>query len=385
MKSISLLGATGSVGQQTLDVISSHPDNFKLSAMSVGKNIETAEEIIRKFQPEICAVQNEEDVQRLQARVGSMTKIVSGMEGLIEAAVSTESSIVVNAVIGSVGLMPTLKAIEANKTIALANKETLVTAGHLVMEKAKKHNVAILPVDSEHSAIYQCLNGENIKDADKLILTASGGSFRDKSRDELKNVTVQEALNHPNWSMGAKITIDSATMMNKGLEVIEAHWLFSFDYSKIDVILHKESIIHSMVEFTDTSIIAHLGQPDMRVPIQYALTHPDRLELINGKRLNLWEVGKLHFQKMDYDRFRCLKLAFEAGNMGGLMPTVLNAANEKAVELFLNGHITFLEIEEMIERAMLQSVNVSQPDLETIQETDKRTRDFVESLLNKGR
>ncbi|MDR7072175.1 1-deoxy-D-xylulose-5-phosphate reductoisomerase [Fictibacillus barbaricus] len=386
MKSISLLGATGSIGQQTLDVIASNPQAFKLSAMSVGRNIEAAEEIIQKFNPEICAVQLEEDAKTLRSRINnSGTKIVSGMDGLIEAAVSTDSSIVVNAVIGSVGLLPTLKAIEAKKTIALANKETLVTAGHLVMEKAKQHQVAILPVDSEHSAIYQCLNGENIDDVEKLILTASGGSFRDKTREELKNVTVKEALNHPNWSMGAKITIDSATMMNKGLEVIEAHWLFSFDYSKIDVILHKESIIHSMVEFADTSIIAHLGQPDMRVPIQYALTHPERLELVNGKRLNLWEVGKLHFQKMDYDRFRCLKLAFEAGNMGGLMPTVLNAANEKAVELFLNGHITFLEIEELIERAMLQAVNVNKPELDAIQETDKRTRHFVESLLNKGR
>lgn len=385
MKSVSLLGATGSIGIQTLDVIASHPQKFKLSSMSVGKNIEAAEKIIQKFQPEICAVQNEEDAKVLRSKVSSSTKVVSGMDGLIEAAVSTDSTVVVNAVIGSVGLLPTLKAIEAKKTIALANKETLVTAGHLVMEKAKKHNVPILPVDSEHSAIYQCLNGEDPNRVEKLILTASGGSFRDRTREELKNVTVQEALNHPNWSMGAKITIDSATMMNKGLEVIEAHWLFSFDYSKIDVILHKESIIHSMVEFVDTSIIAHLGQPDMRVPIQYSLTYPDRLELINGKRLNLWEVGKLHFQEMDYDRFRCLKLAFQAGKAGGLMPTVLNAANEKAVELFLNGHISFLEIEEMIERAMQELSNVSTPDLETIQETDNRTRQYVESLLSKGR
>ncbi|MBD7964255.1 1-deoxy-D-xylulose-5-phosphate reductoisomerase [Fictibacillus norfolkensis] len=385
MKSVSLLGATGSIGVQTLDVIASHPEQFKLSSMSVGKNIEAAEKIIFQFQPEICAVQNEEDAKKLRSKVSSSTRVVSGMDGLIEAAVSTDSTIVVNAVIGSVGLLPTLKAIEAKKTIALANKETLVTAGHLVMEKAKKYNVAILPVDSEHSAIYQCLNGEDPNRVEKLILTASGGSFRDRTREELKNVTVEEALNHPNWSMGAKITIDSATMMNKGLEVIEAHWLFSFDYSKIDVILHKESIIHSMVEFVDTSIIAHLGQPDMRVPIQYALTYPDRLELINGKRLNLWEVGKLHFQEMDYDRFRCLKLAFQAGKAGGLMPTILNAANEKAVERFLNGHISFLEIEEMIERAMQNLSNVSTPDLETIQETDNRTRQYVESLLSKGR
>jgi 1-deoxy-D-xylulose-5-phosphate reductoisomerase len=385
MKSISLLGATGSIGRQTLDVLDAHPEQFRLTAMSVGRNIEEAEKIIERFQPSICSVQNKEDAMKLASRIRSNTKIVYGMEGLIEAAVATEATVVVNAVIGSVGLVPTLKAIEAGKTIALANKETLVTAGHLVMEKAKKHNVALLPVDSEHSAIFQCLNGENIERVEKLILTASGGSFREKTRDELKGVTVKEALNHPNWSMGAKITIDSATMMNKGLEVIEAHWLFSFDYSKIDVILHKESIIHSMVEFMDTSIIAHLGQPDMRVPIQYALSYPQRLELTNAKRLNLWEAGKLHFQKMDYDRFRCLKLAYEAGRMGGLMPTVLNAANEKAVELFLNGKIAFLEIEEMIEKSMLKAENSRNPNLEAIQETDKWTRGFVESLLNKGR
>jgi 1-deoxy-D-xylulose-5-phosphate reductoisomerase len=385
MKFISLLGATGSIGQQTLDVIEANPDQFRLSAMSVGRNIDAAEQIIQKFQPRLCSVQDPDDAKKLASRVGTRTKIVYGMDGLIEAAAGTEASVVVNAVIGSVGLLPTLHAIEAGKTIALANKETLVTAGHLVMEKAKKHHVALLPVDSEHSAIFQCLNGESMDQVEKLILTASGGSFRDKSREELKNVTVTEALNHPNWSMGAKITIDSATMMNKGLEVIEAHWLFSFDYSKIDVILHKESIIHSMVEYVDTSIIAHLGQPDMRVPIQYALTFPERLELAKGKRLNLWEVGELHFQKMDFDRFRCLKLAYDAGEMGGLMPTVLNAANEKAVELFLNGSITFLEIEEMIERALLQAKNDSYPELDAIQETDKRTREFVESILNKGR
>lgn len=286
-----------------------------------------------------------------------------------------------NAVLGSVGLRPTLQAIEAGKTIAIANKETLVTAGHLVMAAAEKHNVALLPVDSEHSAIFQCLQGEKEKNIARLILTASGGSFRDRTREELKNVTVQEALNHPNWSMGAKITIDSATMMNKGLEVIEAHWLFHLPYEQIDVILHRESIIHSMVEFQDSSVIAQLGTPDMRVPIQYALSYPDRLPLPSARRLNLLEAGKLHFQPMDQKRFRMLALAYQAGKAGGTVPTVLNAANEAAVAAFLDGKITFLQIDEMVERALEKHQSIMQPDLETIQQTDKETRNFVHSLL----
>src|SRR5206468_5108577 len=261
----------------------------------------------------------------------SNTKFTFGSEGLIEVAVFEKSDILVNAVLGSVGLHPTLQAIECGKVIAIANKETLVTAGHLVIGAARRNNVPLLPVDSEHSAIFQALQGELDKNIERLILTASGGSFRDRTRADLKDVTVEQALNHPNWSMGAKITIDSATMMNKGLEVIEAHWLFGVPFEKIDVLLHKESIIHSMVEFHDSSIIAQLGTPDMRVPIQYALTYPDRLPLLSSNRLNLAEIGKLHFQEMDLKRFRCLDFAYQAGKKGGTMPTVLNAANEAAV------------------------------------------------------
>lgn len=290
--------------------------------------------------------------------------------------------VLVNAVMGSVGLQATLEAIRAKKQIALANKETLVTAGHLVMDAVHKNQVNMLPVDSEHSAIFQCLNGEKQSDVNKLILTASGGSFRDKTRAELANVTINDALNHPNWSMGAKITIDSATMMNKGLEVIEAHWLFDVPYKAIDVILHKESVIHSMVEFQDHSVIAQLGSPDMRVPIQYALTYPTRLELPVTKRLNLVEIGKLHFEQMDMSRFPCLQMAYDAGKEGGTMTTVLNAANEVAAGLFLEGKISFLTIETLIKRAMENHQAIQRPDLETILYVDTQTRKQVKSYLD---
>ncbi|MED4202586.1 1-deoxy-D-xylulose-5-phosphate reductoisomerase [Neobacillus mesonae] len=380
MKKISLLGATGSIGIQTLDIIREHPGEFILAAMSIGKNIELARKIIGEFQPELVSVQNHSDFHTLKAEFPH-TNFTYGDEGIIEAATFEKADILVNAVLGSVGLNPTLQAIEAGKTIAIANKETLVTAGHLVMEAARKNNVSLLPVDSEHSAIFQCLQGENEKNIERLILTASGGSFRDRSRSELEQVTVEEALHHPNWSMGAKITIDSATMMNKGLEVIEAHWLFDLPYNKIDVLLHKESIIHSMVEFHDTSIKAQLGTPDMRVPIQYALTYPDRIPLPSGNRLNLAQLGQLHFQEMDLNRFRCLKFAYEAGRAGGTMPTVLNAANETAVAAFLEGRVTFLQIEDLVEKALDNHRTIEYPSLSTIQEVDKETRQYVQSLL----
>jgi 1-deoxy-D-xylulose-5-phosphate reductoisomerase len=380
LKLISLLGATGSIGQQTLDVIQQHPNDFKLVAMSVGKNIDLARKMIAQHKPELVAIQEKSDYETLKAEFPTI-KFTYGEDGLTEVAIFNKADILVNAVLGSVGLYPTLQAIEAKKTIAIANKETLVTAGHLVMEAAGRNNVALLPVDSEHSAIFQALQGEKSKNIDRLILTASGGSFRDRSRIDLKNVTVKEALNHPNWSMGAKITIDSATMMNKGLEVIEAHWLFSMPYEKISVLLHKESIIHSMIEFHDSSIMAQLGTPDMRVPIQYALTYPDRFPLPTSKRLNLAEIGQLHFKEMDFDRFRCLAFAYEAGKKGGTLPSVLNAANEVAVAGFLNGKIKFLEIEELIEKALLSHDNISNPSLATIQEVDTETRQFVSSLL----
>ncbi|WP_083857283.1 1-deoxy-D-xylulose-5-phosphate reductoisomerase [Anoxybacillus gonensis] len=379
LRAISLLGATGSIGKQTLDVIRAHRDAFRLVAFSAGRNIEQARIIIEQFSPKVVCVAQKEDADTLQSEYIGRVRIVSGEDGLIEVATMQEADIVVNAVVGSVGLVPTLKAIEAKKTIALANKETLVTAGHLVMKHAADYGVPILPVDSEHSAIFQCLQGEQQKNIECIILTASGGSFRDRTREQLEHVTVEEALKHPNWSMGAKITIDSATMMNKGLEVIEAHWLFHLPYEQIDVLLHKESIIHSMVQFHDGSIIAQLGTPDMRVPIQYALTYPDRFPL-HIERLNLAQVATLHFQKVDMNRFRCLQFAYEAGNIGGTMPTVLNAANEEAVAAFLTGQISFLAIEQCIEQAMERHVPIAHPDLETIRAVDRETRQYVKSL-----
>ncbi|EIM08374.1 1-deoxy-D-xylulose 5-phosphate reductoisomerase [Planococcus antarcticus DSM 14505] len=379
VKKIILLGATGSIGVQTADIIREHPYEFSLIGFSAGKNMNITRKLIAEFEPEIVCVQQSEDAKMLKAEYPAVS-FVAGADGLIEIAVR-DADIMVNAVLGSVGLEPTLEAIKLGRTIAIANKETLVTAGHLVMDSARQYGAVILPVDSEHSALFQALNGEKKEQASRLILTASGGSFRDLTRDQLKNVTVQDALNHPNWSMGSKITIDSATMVNKGLEVIEAHILFDFAYADIDVVLHRESIIHSMVEFHDTSVMAQLGTPDMRVPIQYALSYPDRLPRQQAKRLNLAEIGKLNFQEMDYKRFRALQLAFDAGIAGGTMTTVLNAANEQAVALFLNEEIKFLQIEEIIERAMDQHEVLANPDLETILHVDAETRKSVKNML----
>jgi 1-deoxy-D-xylulose-5-phosphate reductoisomerase len=381
MKKISLLGATGSIGTQTLDLIRIHPEEFQVVALSFGQNINLGLQIIQEFKPKLVSVLSKEDKERLNEQVSVDTKIVYGEEGLVEVATHPESHILVNAILGSVGLVPTLEAIKERKTIAIANKETLVTAGHLVMSLAKEKEVDILPVDSEHSAIFQSIIGQDVSKIKRLILTASGGSFRDRTRQELEQVTVEQALSHPNWSMGAKITIDSATMMNKGLEVIEAKWLFDIPYENIEVILHKESIIHSMVEYDDTSVIAQLGTPDMRVPIQFALTYPKRLELPPAKSLNLWEYGSLNFQKMDFERFRCLEFAYRAGKKGGTMPTVLNAANEVAVEAFLKGKISFLQIEHLIEKALEEHDTIVQPALEVIKNVDSETRRYVTSLL----
>ncbi|KAF0995634.1 1-deoxy-D-xylulose-5-phosphate reductoisomerase [Geobacillus sp. TFV-3] len=382
MKYISILGASGSIGTQTLDVIRAHPDEFRLAAASVGKNIEAARRLIAEFSPSLVAVADRDAYEVLYREYRGQTTIVYGEEGLIEAAVCPQADVVVTAVVGSVGLVPTLKAIEAGKAIALANKETLVVAGHLVMAAAKRRGVPLLPVDSEHSAIFQCLQGEKLEHVEKLILTASGGSFRDKTRRELAHVTVEEALRHPNWSMGAKITIDSATMMNKGFEVIEAHWLFGLPYERIEVVLHRESIIHSLVQFRDTSVLAQLGAPDMRVPIQYALAYPKRLPLPSAKPLDFISLGALHFAPVDFDRYRCLRLAYEAGKRGGSLPTVLNAANEEAVAAFLAGRIPFLAIEEWIERALERHRPVSDPQLEDIREIDADARAYVRSLLS---
>ncbi|GAF63680.1 1-deoxy-D-xylulose 5-phosphate reductoisomerase [Bacillus sp. TS-2] len=382
MKKIALLGSTGSIGTQTLDVIREHSEHFQLVSMSMGHNIDLAKKQIHEFQPKVVSVADKESMHKLQVEFGDKVKVLCGEEGLIEVATIESADVLVNAVLGSVGLQPTLAAIETKKQIAIANKETLVTAGHLVTKAAKIHNVPLLPVDSEHSAIFQALNGENHEQIEQIILTASGGSFRDLSREELKHVTLEAALKHPNWSMGAKITIDSATMMNKGLEVIEAHWLFDIPYSHIDVLLHKESIIHSMVEFVDKSVIAQLGTPDMRVPIQYALTYPKRLERKTGDRLKLWELGALHFQPLDLERYRMMALAYEAGKIGGSMPTVLNAANEEAVSAFLSKKIDFLSIERLIEQALEHHDVIKEPTLDEIVEIDQRIRNLIHSKVN---
>ncbi|GKV64159.1 MULTISPECIES: 1-deoxy-D-xylulose-5-phosphate reductoisomerase [unclassified Sporosarcina] len=380
MKKINLLGATGSIGTQTLDIIESNPELFTLTAMSAGRNIKKVSEIIAQFKPQLVSVMEKADADRLQAEFPNV-KIVHGDEGLIEAAVGIEADVLLNSVIGSVGLKPTLAAIAAGMTIAIANKETLVAAGDLVVQAAKRHQVPLVPVDSEHSALFQALNGENEKRITQLIITASGGSFRDLTRDQLQHVTVEQALAHPNWSMGNKLTIDSATMMNKGLEVIEAHHLFAMPYDQIECLLHKESIIHSMVEFEDTSVMAQLGSPDMRVPIQYALTYPDRIPMANAKRLRLDEIGKLHFEKMDFERFRALSFAYDAGREGGTLPTAMNAANEVAVQLFMEGRIPFMKIEDIIEQMMDQHQTISHPDLEEILETDRVTRKKVYGIV----
>ncbi|MEZ7171432.1 1-deoxy-D-xylulose-5-phosphate reductoisomerase [Sporosarcina sp. OR05] len=379
-KKISLLGATGSIGTQTLDIVQSNPEHFQLVSFSAGKNIEKVREITLKFQPSLVSVMRKEDAETLAVDFPS-TRFVYGKEGLILVAAHSGADMLVNAVIGSVGLEPTLHAIREGITIAISNKETLVAAGDIVIAEAQKRNVALLPVDSEHSALFQALNGENPKRVTRLILTASGGSFRDLSRDQLKQVTVEQALAHPNWSMGNKLTIDSATMMNKGLEVIEAHHLFNLPYDQIDCLLHKESIIHSMVEFEDTSVIAQLGSPDMRVPIQYAMTYPDRMPMQNAKPLRLEEIGALHFERMDFERFKALALAYEAGRTGGSMPTVMNAANEIAVQLFMMNKIPFLQIEEIVEQMMNEHVTISHPSLDEILEIDSNTRKLVHALV----
>ncbi|MBC2163329.1 1-deoxy-D-xylulose-5-phosphate reductoisomerase [Listeria booriae] len=380
MRKINLLGATGSVGSQTLEIVREHPELFQVVALSFGRNMKLGTAVIEEFKPELVSVELRRDYEKLKLEFPNL-KVYYGAVGLQEVATYAHGDILINAVMGSVGLQPTLDAIAAGKEIAIANKETLVTAGHLVMRAAKEKGVRIVPVDSEHSAIYQCLQGENPANISKLIVTASGGSFRDRTREQLRNVTVAEALTHPNWSMGNKITIDSATMFNKGLEVIEAHWLFNLDYDDIEVVVHRESVIHSMVAFKDGSHIAQLGLPDMRVPIQYALTHPERASISFNKPFDITEFGALHFDKMDFHRFPALKLAYTAGKIGGTMPSVLNAANEIAVAGFLNGQVAFQDIEALVENAMNRHETIANPDLETIFQVDQETRAYVKTLL----
>ncbi|KKO53292.1 1-deoxy-D-xylulose-5-phosphate reductoisomerase [Paenibacillus sp. DMB20] len=379
MKKISLLGSTGSIGTQTLDVVSNYREAFQIEGLAAGSNTDLLLKQAREFKPKKVSVATKELADRIREDLPAGTQLYYGTEGLIEIAAGTEAEMVVTAVMGSMGLPSTLAAIEAGKTIGLANKETLITAGHLVTKRAEAKGVKLLPIDSEHSAIFQCLNGERRKDIDVITLTASGGSFRDLNRDQLKQVTVEDALKHPNWSMGAKITIDSATMVNKGLEVMEAHWLFGLPYEQIQVLLHPESIVHSFIQFKDTSIIAQLGNPDMRVPIQYALTYPERWPSSSPK-LSLAEAGKLHFREMDFDRFPCLRLAYECGKMGGTAPAVFNAANETAVARFLNREISFLQIENIIEEVLNRHDNKPEPSLEVIEESDRLARELASRL-----
>ena len=362
MKKISIIGVTGSIGLQTLEVIEHNKDQFELISIAAGENVKVLRNILKTFQPKLVCMKNSTHLTSLQQEYPNI-QFTYGMEGLLEIA-ADDSEMLVTAIMGSIGIEPTLAAIHAGKDIALANKETLVAAGDIVMDAAQQNNIKILPVDSEHSAIYQCLRGEKMHEVKRLIVTASGGSFRDLTRAELEHVTLQDALNHPNWSMGKKITIDSATMMNKGLEVIEAKWLFGLNTDQISTLLHRESIIHSMVEFIDNSVIAQLGNSDMRHPIQFALSYPERLPMDNP--LDFTTLSQLNFEPMDLKRFKMLQFAYDALEIGGTMPAVMNAANEYAVNEFLNGRISFLEIENIVERAMSHHDAVQKPDLETI-------------------
>ena len=380
MKNIAILGSTGSIGTQTLDVIR-YNDDLKLVAISAGSNIILLEEQIREFHPELVAVWSESKAKELRTAVADVTpavKVVSGMDGLLQVATIASSDILVTAVVGMIGIRPTIAAIKAGKDIGLANKETLVTAGHIIMPLAAECNVSILPVDSEHSAIFQCLHGERENSIHKILLTASGGPFRGRTKKDLELVTLDQALRHPNWSMGKKITIDSATMVNKGLEVIEAKWLFGVQPEQIQVVVQPQSIIHSMVEFEDGAVMAQLGTPDMRLPIQYTLYYPKRVYL-DGKRLNFETLSQITFEKPDMDTFLGLKYAYEAINIGGSMPTVLNAANELAVAKFLNKTVRFLEIYDMIRFCMDQHKVIENPSVEEILETEQWVYETIES------
>lgn len=382
MKRIALLGSTGSIGTSTLDVVAQHPEQFGVVALAAGTNVELLAEQVKTFRPQLVSVATEEAAFDLRAKLGPdyQPEIVVGSEGMELVARHPEAEFVMTAVVGSVGVAPTMAAIEEGKTIGLANKETLVCAGPVVMKAAREKGVAIIPVDSEHSAIYQCLQGERREELSRVIITASGGSFRHLTREELSHVTLEQALAHPNWSMGAKITIDSATMMNKGFEVIEAHWLFDLPYDQIETILHYESIIHSMVEFQDRAVMAQLGTPDMRVPIQYALSYPHRMPLMT-EPLDLVKLGTLHFAGMDFGRYPLLQLAYECGRAGGTYTAVLNAANEVAVDLFLKGSIGFLAIETIVRKTCDAHQGISNPTLDEIFAADQWARSQARAFM----
>ncbi len=376
MKKIAILGSTGSIGTQTLEVVRENGD-IEVLALAAGSNITLLEAQIREFGPKLAAVWSEEKARELKSRIRDLdVRVVSGMDGLLEVAAMPEAEILVTAIVGMIGIRPTIEAIKAGKDIALANKETLVTAGHIIMPLAKERGVSILPVDSEHSAIFQSLQGGQQKALHKILLTASGGPFRGKTRAELEEIQVEDALKHPNWEMGKKITIDSSTMVNKGLEVIEAKWLFGVSVDQVEVVVQPQSIIHSMVEYADGAIIAELGTPDMKLPIQYALYYPER-RYLPGKRLDFSQLSQITFEKPDLETFYGLKLAFEAGRKGGSLPTVLNAANEAAVAMFLERKIQYLQIPEMIRCCMERHQNIADPTVEQILETEQETYAYI--------
>ncbi len=380
MKNIAVLGSTGSIGTQTLDIVREHKE-LRVTALAAGSNIDLLEKQIREFCPNLVCVYEEGRAVILRNRVKDMpVKVLSGMDGIIGCATEAQAETVVTAMVGMIGILPTIEAIKAGKNIALANKETLVTAGHIIMPLIKEKKVSLLPVDSEHSAIFQSLKGEEKRSVHRLLLTASGGPFRGKQLTELKTMTCADALKHPNWAMGQKITIDSATMVNKGLEVMEARWLFDIPIDRIRVLVHPQSIIHSMVEYVDGSVLAQMGIPDMRLPIQYALLYPCRMELSQGERLDFVKLKQLTFEEPDLDTFFGLKLGLEAGTMGGSMPTVYNAANEWAVARFLEGRIGFLDIPSLIGEAMKHHKRIPDPSLNDILNTEKETYDFIKEL-----
>lgn len=380
-KRICLLGSTGSIGQQAIEVIREHRDKFELVAVAVLGSIDALEEQIHEFKPRIAVVYDEVQAKILKGRINTATEILVGMEGLITAATYEEVDMVLNSVVGSVGLQPTISAIRCKKDIALANKETLVVAGSLVMEELKRNKVRMIPVDSEHSAIFQCLQGEDPNSLSKIILTASGGPFREWSREDIAKANHRAALKHPNWSMGRKISIDSATLMNKGLEVIEAKWLFNIDVNKIEVVVHPQSIIHSMIELKDYSVIAQMGVPDMKLPIQYALTYPQR-QRGNLPRMSFSEIKELSFSEPDIERFPCLGLAYEAIRIGGTMPCVINGANEILVQYYLNDRISFYDISKYIEKAMLKHQAFEYTTIDELLEVDNWVRAWIKSQLS---
>ncbi len=379
MKKILILGSSGSIGINTLNVVRNFPDKFRVVGLSVNSRIDILEKQIKEFNPEFVVVTDESKAKELKTNIGNLCEVFSGNDGLLKVATEKDYDVLLGAIVGFAGLAPTLEAIKRGKRIALANKETLVVAGELVTKLILENGAEIIPVDSEHSAIYQCLVGENLNEVEKLILTASGGPFLNKDKSFFENATVDEALNHPNWKMGSKITIDSATMMNKGLEVIEAHWLFGLPVDKINVVVHPQSIIHSMVQFVDGSIKAQLGLPDMKLPIQYALTFPERFSN-DFKRTDLPAINNLTFFEPDFNKFECLQLAFDVIKSGGTAPCILNAANEIAVDKFINKKIKFSQISDLIKKALDKIENHADSDIETIFECDRRTREFVSSL-----